>query len=83
MSYKKLWNKTKKYIFFKTVICKKKLFYRNKGVQQIANILQTRFWENDIGAWDERLMETQKKKKINSRNKYFEDINTEKGSLLL
>ena len=33
---------------FKTVICKKILFYRNKGEQQIANILQTRFWENDI-----------------------------------
>ena len=30
---------------FKTVICKKFLFYRNKGVQQIANVLQTRFWE--------------------------------------
>ena len=33
---------------FKTVICKKILFYRNKGVQQIANILQTRFCEIDI-----------------------------------
>ena len=30
---------------FKTVICKNFLFYRNKGVQQIANVLQTRFWE--------------------------------------
>ena len=28
---------------FETVICKKKLFYRNTGVQQIANILQTDF----------------------------------------
>ena len=33
---------------FKTIICKKKLFYREKGMQQIANILQTSFWENDI-----------------------------------
>ena len=44
------------------------------------NIFKTVICKN-LGAWDERLMETPKK--IISRNKYFEDINTEKGLLSL